>query len=97
MEPSHPKMGILVREAAAGRLPAKLKLGLGEEEQARPLVAEYSSLALLLPLSTFVGYLIGYWLDKAFGTTWLSIVVSDPGQRRGFCATHPPDHAGYGQ
>jgi F0F1-type ATP synthase assembly protein I len=36
--------------------------------------AEYTGLALLLPASTFVGYAIGYYLDKAFGTTWLQIV-----------------------
>ena len=36
--------------------------------------AEYSSLALLLPISTFVGYFIGYWLDKAFGTHWLYLL-----------------------
>src|SRR6266705_2301352 len=30
--------------------------------------AEYSSLALILPASTFVGYGIGYWLDQKFGT-----------------------------
>jgi len=31
-------------------------------------VSEYTSLAFLLPASTFVGYAIGYLLDKAFGT-----------------------------
>ena len=33
----------------------------------------YSSLAFLLPAATFVGYLIGYLLDKAFGTHFLYI------------------------
>ncbi|HEV3332682.1 MAG TPA: AtpZ/AtpI family protein [Bryobacteraceae bacterium] len=33
----------------------------------------YSGLALLLPAATFVGYLIGYLLDKAFGTHFLYI------------------------
>jgi F0F1-type ATP synthase assembly protein I len=37
------------------------------------LVGEYTSLAFLLPVATFVGYLIGYLLDKAFGTHWLYI------------------------
>ena len=46
--------------------------------------AEYSGLALLLPVSTFVGYLIGYWLDKAFGTTWLRIVFLILGSVGGF-------------
>jgi F0F1-type ATP synthase assembly protein I len=36
--------------------------------------AEYMSLAMVLPVSTFVGYLIGYWLDRKFGTHWMSIV-----------------------
>jgi F0F1-type ATP synthase assembly protein I len=37
------------------------------------LVGEYTSLAFLLPISAFVGYAIGYLLDKAFGTHWLYI------------------------
>jgi F0F1-type ATP synthase assembly protein I len=46
--------------------------------------AEYSSLALVLPASTFVGYGIGYWLDKHFGTTWLSILFLILGSVGGF-------------
>ena len=46
--------------------------------------AEYSSLALMLPASTFVGYLIGYFLDKAFGTTWLRILFLILGSVGGF-------------
>jgi len=46
--------------------------------------AEYSSLALLLPASTFVGYVIGYYLDKAFGTTWLQILFLILGSVAGF-------------
>ena len=38
------------------------------------LLGEYTSLALLLPVSTMVGYGIGYLLDKAFGTHWLYIL-----------------------
>ena len=37
------------------------------------LVGEYTSLAFLLPAATFVGYVLGYLLDKAFGTHWLYI------------------------
>ena len=37
------------------------------------MVGEYTSLAFLLPVSTLVGYAIGYLLDKAFGTHWLYI------------------------
>jgi F0F1-type ATP synthase assembly protein I len=37
------------------------------------LVGEYTSLAFVLPACTFVGYAIGYLLDKAFHTKWLYI------------------------
>ena len=46
--------------------------------------AQYSGLALLLPVSTFAGYLIGYWLDRAFGTTWLRIALLILGSAGGF-------------
>jgi F0F1-type ATP synthase assembly protein I len=46
--------------------------------------AEYSSLALVLPVSTVVGYGIGYWLDQRFGTTWLSILCLILGIVAGF-------------
>ena len=38
------------------------------------LVGEYTSLGLLLPVSTIVGYAIGYMLDKWFGTHFLYLV-----------------------
>lgn len=37
------------------------------------LVGEYTSLAFMLPVATLVGYVIGYLLDKAFGTHFLYI------------------------
>jgi ATP synthase protein I len=37
------------------------------------LVGEYTSLAFMLPIATFVGYAIGYALDKAFGKHWIYI------------------------
>lgn len=37
-------------------------------------VSRYSSLAFILPASTFVGYLIGYLLDRLFHTHFLYIV-----------------------
>jgi len=46
--------------------------------------AEYMSLALVLPVSTFVGYLIGYWLDRKLGTQWLRIVFLILGSVAGF-------------
>jgi len=46
--------------------------------------AEYSALALLLPVSTFVGYLIGYWLDRFFHTHFLYLVCLILGSIGGF-------------
>jgi len=46
--------------------------------------AEYSSLAMVLPAATITGYLIGYWLDKQFGTTWIRIVLLILGSVGGF-------------
>ena len=46
--------------------------------------AEYSSLALVLPASTFVGYGIGWWLDQRFGTTWLKVLFLILGSVAGF-------------
>jgi F0F1-type ATP synthase assembly protein I len=37
------------------------------------LVGEYSSLAFMLPVATFIGYAIGYALDKALHTHWIYI------------------------
>jgi F0F1-type ATP synthase assembly protein I len=37
------------------------------------MVGEYTSLAFLLPASTFVGYAIGYLLDRLFHTRFLYI------------------------
>jgi F0F1-type ATP synthase assembly protein I len=37
------------------------------------LVGEYTSLAFMLPAATFVGYAIGYGIDKALGTHWIYI------------------------
>jgi F0F1-type ATP synthase assembly protein I len=48
------------------------------------LAAEYTSLAFLLPASTFAGYAIGYLLDKAFGTHWLYIPFLILGSVAGF-------------
>ena len=53
----------------------------------KPLTAravEYTSLALVLPVSTFAGYLIGSWLDRRLGTSWLSIVFLILGSVGGF-------------
>jgi len=47
-------------------------------------VGEYTSLAFLLPVSTMVGYIIGYLLDKAFHTHFLYIVFLILGIAAGF-------------
>jgi len=46
--------------------------------------AEYTTLAFLLPAGTFAGYVIGYLLDKAFGTHWLYILFLILGSISGF-------------
>ena len=48
------------------------------------LVSEYTALAFLLPTATFVGYAIGYLLDKAFGTHYLYLVFLLIGIAAGF-------------
>ena len=58
----------------------------GQKKTAAAKAAEYSSLALVLPVCTFVGYGIGYWLDERFGTTWLSILFLILGAAAGFIA-----------
>ena len=47
-------------------------------------VGEYTSLAFLLPAATFVGYILGYLLDKAFHTHFLYIVFLILGIVAGF-------------
>ena len=47
-------------------------------------VGEYSGLAFLLPISTLVGYGIGYLLDNVFGTHFLYIVFLVIGTASGF-------------
>jgi F0F1-type ATP synthase assembly protein I len=48
------------------------------------MVGQYTSLAFLLPTATFVGYIIGYLLDKAFGTHFLYLVFLVLGIIAGF-------------
>lgn len=37
-------------------------------------VGKYLGLAFLLPCCTLVGYAIGYYLDRAFGTHFLTLI-----------------------
>lgn len=45
---------------------------------------KYSGLAFLLPLCVFIGYVIGYALDKLFGTGFLKLVFLLFGIAAGF-------------
>ncbi len=47
-------------------------------------VGEYTSLAFMLPAATLVGYVIGYLLDRAFGTSFLRVVFLILGIASGF-------------
>ena len=47
-------------------------------------MGQYTSLAILLPVSTVVGWAIGGLLDKAFGTHWLYIPFLILGTVSGF-------------
>jgi F0F1-type ATP synthase assembly protein I len=55
-------------------------------EPKKPVVsyAEYTGLALLLPVATFVGYVIGRLLDRAFHTNFLYVVFLILGSAGGF-------------
>ncbi len=48
------------------------------------MVGRYLSIAMMLPLATFIGYVIGYYLDKAFHTGFLKIVFLLIGIASGF-------------
>ena len=47
-------------------------------------VGEYTSLGFLLPAATLTGYAIGYFLDRAFGTSFLRVVFLLLGIASGF-------------
>ena len=47
-------------------------------------IGKYASLALLLPVSTGVGYAMGYGLDALFHTTWIRYVFLVLGTVSGF-------------
>jgi ATP synthase protein I len=48
------------------------------------LAGRYTSLAFVLPASVFIGYAIGYYLDKAFGTHFFYLVFLLIGIAAGF-------------
>ena len=47
-------------------------------------IGKYASRALLLPISTFVGYAMGHGLDLLFHTTWLRYIFLGLGTISGF-------------
>jgi F0F1-type ATP synthase assembly protein I len=49
---------------------------MSEDKRDNPYVmlGRYMGLAFLIPTTTFVGYAVGYLLDKAFGTHFLKVV-----------------------
>ena len=47
-------------------------------------IGKYTSLALLLPISTFVGYAMGYGIDWLFHTHWIRWVFMGLGTVSGF-------------
>ena len=55
-----------------------------EKRTVMAMVSEYTGLAFLLPTATFVGYAMGYLLDKAFGTHFLYLVFLVIGVVAGF-------------
>ena len=50
-------------------------------------LGKYMNLALLLPVSAFVGYLIGYGLDALFHTSWIRYIFLGLGVVAGFVET----------
>ena len=57
---------------------------MNEKKSWKVMVGEYTALAFLLPSATFVGYVIGYLLDKLFKTHFLYIVFLIIGIIAGF-------------
>jgi F0F1-type ATP synthase assembly protein I len=47
-------------------------------------IGKYASLALLLPLSTLIGFAMGYGLDHLFHTGWIRYVFVALGTVSGF-------------
>lgn len=83
LPPANPLLGLIDHIAALALVPHYPLVATHSKTFAQR-AAEYSSLALVLPVSTFVGYGIGYWLDGRFGTTWLRILLLILGSVGGF-------------
>ena len=55
-----------------------------EQKSIWVIAGQYSAVGFMLPSSVFAGYLIGYWLDKRFGTSYLYLVFMGLGIIAGF-------------
>lgn len=55
-----------------------------KDDNVMKMVGRYLSIAMMLPVATFVGYVIGYFLDQAFHTTFLKVVFLLAGIAAGF-------------
>jgi uroporphyrinogen-III synthase len=85
--PTHPKMGFLVKETADRAADLIAKKRSAPERVQRGIMQQYGrylSLGMALPVATFVGYAIGYLLDRALHTSFLSIVFLILGIASGF-------------
>ena len=58
------------KQPATARTPE----GPSDKENLWVTLARYSQLAVMMPAATFVGWVIGYLLDKWLHTTWLYLV-----------------------
>lgn len=56
----------------------------GNDDNGMKMLGRYLSMAMMLPVATFTGYVIGYFLDKAFHTNFLKIVLLVIGIAAGF-------------
>jgi len=74
----------VLHELPCGAHAARRQPPMKPRKTVMALVGEYTALAFLLPISTFVGYAIGYLLDKAFGTHFLYWIFLILGTVAGF-------------
>lgn len=59
-------------------------MGKSQDRKAWKQVSRYTGLAFILPACVFIGYLIGYFLDKWLGTHFLYLVFLLLGIAAGF-------------
>jgi len=64
---SPPPAGLICR-----RRPATLNV-VARKKSFAEQAAEYSTLAFAIPAGAFVGWLLGHFLDRAFGTAYLTV------------------------